>query len=299
VSVRILATGLEFPEGPVWLEDGSVLVAEIRGRRIRRVAPGGTVSVFAETGGGPNGLARGPDGAIYACNNGGSEYRGGRFTALGPAKDYAGGSIQRIDVSTHEVTTLYTHCGEHRLSSPNDLVFDTAGGFYFSDHGKKFPRYRATGGLYYARADGTHIAELVHPLDAPNGVGLSPDGRVLYVVETETARLWAFDVAAPGELKRATGSHNGGRLVCEIPGYQRFDSLALQADGDICIATLNSGFITVVKPSGEWRQVKMPESYPTNVCFGGKDLRTLYVTLAEKGELGVIEWPVAGLPLNY
>jgi gluconolactonase len=299
VSVRILATGLEFPEGPVWLEDGSVLVAEIRGRRIRRVAPDGTVSVFAETGGGPNGLARGPDGAIYACNNGGGEYRGKRFTALGPAKDYAGGSIQRIDTCTHEVTTLYTHCGEHRLSSPNDLVFDTAGGFYFTDHGKRFPRYRVTGSLYYARADGTLITELVHPLDAPNGVGLSPDGRVLYVAETETARLWAFDVAGPGELKRAADSHNGGRLVCEIPGYQRFDSLALQADGDICIGTLNSGFITVVKPTGEWRQVKMPESYPTNVCFGGPELRTLYVTLAEKGELGAIDWPVPGLPLNY
>lgn len=299
MHVDILASGLEFPEGPVWLEDGSVLVTEIRGRRIRRVAADGALSVFAETGGGPNGLARGPDKAFYACNNGGGEYRPGSFKVVGPAKDYAGGSIQRIDPATREVRTLYTHCGAQRLSSPNDLVFDTDGGFYFSDHGKRFARHRDSGAIYYARVDGSHIVELVHPLEAPNGVGLSPDGRTLYVSETETSRLWAFDIAGPGEIRRVAGSHNGGRLVCGLPGFQRFDSFALQADGDICVATLNTGHITVVKPSGEWRQVKMPETYPTNVCFGGAGLRTLYVTLAENGELGAIAWPVAGLRLNF
>ncbi len=299
MNVRIVATGLEFPEGPVWLDDGSMLVTEIRGHRIRRIAADGAACVFAETGGGPNGLACGPDGAFYVCNNGGGEYRAGHFKVIGPAKDYAGGSIQRIDAATREVRTLYTHCGEHRLSSPNDLVFDTDGGFYFTDHGKKFPRYRESGGLYYARADGSRIAELVHPLDAPNGIALSPDQRVLYVAETETSRVWAFDVAGPGEIRRVPGSHNGARLVCGLPGFQRLDSMAVQADGDICIATLNTGHVTVIKPSGEWRQVKMPETYPTNVCFGGPDLRTLYVTLAEKGELAAMDWPAAGLRLNY
>jgi len=299
MTVRIVATGLEFPEGPLWQADGSVLVAEIRGGRIRRVAPDGSLSVFAETGGGPNGLARGPDGAVYACNNGGNTYVPGRFTATGPAADYAGGSIQRVDPVTREVRALYTHCGERRLSSPNDLVFDAEGGFYFSDHGKKFARHRDAGAVYYAAADGSRIVELLHPLEAPNGMGLSPDGRTLYVSETETSRLWAFDLAGPGAIRRAPGSHNGGRLVCGLPGFQRFDSLAVQEDGAICIGTLNTGHITVVQPSGEWAQVKMPETYPTNLCFGGPGRRTAFVTLAEKGELGAIDWPVAGLALHH
>jgi len=299
-EVKILATGLKFPEGPVVMPDGSVVVTEIAGGQLSRVTADGKVSVYAKTGGGPNGAAIGPDGALYVCNNGGGEYKPGSFMAIGPAKDYAGGYIQRVDAKTGEVRTLYTHCGDKRLSSPNDIVFDTQGGFYFTDFGKKHHHARDNGGLYYAGIDGKRIVELSYPVASPNGIGLSPDGKTLYVADCESSRLWAWDVLSPGVLKKDPfPSPNGGRLVCGLPGYQRFDSLAVQANGDICVGTLIGGCITVISPSGSYTQVKVPDVYPTNICFGGADMKTAYITLSSSGQLGVMPWAEAGLRLNF
>src|SRR6185437_4507859 len=131
-----------------------------------------------------------------------------------PASDYTGGSIQRIDPATGKVTVLYDRCGAHKLCGPNDIVFDTQGGFYFTDLGKARARDRDWGGVYYARADGSKIVEVAHPILTPNGIGLSPDGAVLYVAETETARLWAFDIAEPGVVRKAPfPSPHGGRFI--------------------------------------------------------------------------------------
>ena len=300
-EVRILAQGLKFPEGPVVMPDGTVVCTEIAGQRLTRITPDGKTSVFAETGGGPNGLAIGPDGALYVCNNGGGAYAPGSLVSIGPAKDYTGGYIQRVDVRTYEVKTLYTHCGDKRLSAPNDLVFDTLGGFYFTDFGKKHQHARDHGGLYYAQPDGLRIVEVCYPMSGPNGVGLSPDGKVLYVAETDSSRLWAFDLVSPGVVKKHPfPSPNGGRLVCGLPGFQRFDSLAVQANGDICVGTLVTGHITVISPSGQvLRQVKMPDIYPTNICFGGADMKTAYITLKEGGQLAVTQWDQPGLKLKF
>ena len=298
---RILAEGFKFPEGPAVLPDGSVILTEIAGGQLSRVMPDGKVSLVAKTGGGPNGIAIGPDGACYVCNNGGGEYRPGSFMSIGPASDYAGGYIQRVDVATGEVRKLYTHCGERRLSAPNDIVFDVHGGFYFTDFGKKHHHTRDHGGLYYASTDGSSIVEVAWPVNCPNGVGLSPDGKVLYAADTEASRLWAFDITAPGVIrKHAFPSPNGGRLVCGLPGYQRFDSLAVQANGDICVATLVTGHITVISPVGQVvRQVKMPDVYPTNLCFGGPTGTTAFITLSGKGQLLEMEWAGPGLKLNW
>ena len=300
-QVNIVANGLLFPEGPVAMRDGSVLVAEIRGGRVTRVKPDGTLTVVADCGGGPNGMAIGPDGALYVCNNGGNTYPPDHFAATGPAPDYAGGSIQRVDLASGEIRVLYASCNGNRLSAPNDIVFDRHGGFYFTDMGKKRSRDRDHGGLYYALADGSHVDEIAYQVQAANGVGLSPDGNTVYVAETETSRLWAFDIIEPGRIKKqGFPSPHGGRLVHGLPGFQRFDSLAVDARGNICVATLMTGHITVIAPSGELlRQVKMPDTYPTNICFGGDDLRTAYITLSASGQLACMRWPEPGLKLNY
>ena len=301
-DVRIVAENLGFPEGPVVMPDGAVVLTDIAGGRVVRVAPGGGVALLSATGGGPNGLALGPDGALYCCNNGGGRYVPGHFMAQGPADDYEGGSIQRIDPRTGETRVLYTHCDGQRLSAPNDLVFDKAGGFYFTDLGKRYERARDHGGLYYALPDGSRIAEIAYPILSANGVGLSPDERTVYVADTEPARLWAFDIAAPGVLrKHGFPSPHGGRLVAGLGGpFARFDSLAVQANGDICVATLVAGCLTVITPDGRVvRQVEMPDTHPTNVCFGGPDLRTAYISLSETGRLGALDWPEPGLRLNF
>lgn len=300
-EIRILAGGLKFPEGPVAMADGSVILGEIAGGSVTRVAADGTKSLVSAAGGGPNGLARGPDGALYLCNNGGNEYAHGGFLSTGPLSGYETGSVQRIDPESGETKTLYTHCDGEKLSAPNDIVFDREGGFYFTDLGKRYARQRDHGGIYYALPDGSKIVELVHPFLTPNGVGLSPDEKTLYVADTESARLIAYDILAPGKLKvDPFPAPWGGRLVCGLPGFQRFDSLAVEANGNICVATLVTGHITVIAPEGRVvRQTKMPDVYPTNICFGGPDMKTAYITLSAGGQLAVTQWPEPGLKLNF
>jgi gluconolactonase len=304
---KIIADGLQFPEGPVIDRDGSLLIVEIERRTVTRIASDGsnaTKSIVAELQGGPNGMAWGPDGALYICNNGGFLFRkidGVNRTAAGVPEGYAGGWIERLDRRTGEHRVLYTRCGEHNLVGPNDIVFDSHGGFYFTDYGKFYPRYRMNGGLYYALADGSRIVEVAYPLITPNGVGLSPDGKTVYAAETETGRLWAFDLEAPGRPKRHPGfALHGGRVVCGLPGYQRFDSLAVEESGNICIATLVSACISVIGPEGQLiEQVPTGDIVTTNICFGGADRKTAYITLAGKGEVMEMPWPRAGLALAY
>jgi gluconolactonase len=302
--MKVIAKGLRFPEGPVALPDGSVLVVEIEGGTIRRVHTDGSTSVAADVGGGPNGIALGPDGALYVCNNGGLNFReeGGILRVVhGLPAGYTTGSIQRVDLGTGEVSTLYTHCGEIPLRSPNDIVFDAQGGFYFTDFGKTEGRQRDIGAVFYAHCDGNFIAEVIHPIANPNGIGLSPDGSTLYVSETETCRICSYKVLQPGKVEILPfPSLNGGRLVAGLGGFERFDGLAVDASGNICVATLVTGCITVISPDGEvLRQVKLPDPHTTNICFGGKDLKTAYVTQSWAGELIELEWDSPGLRLNF
>ncbi|MBV8825608.1 MAG: SMP-30/gluconolactonase/LRE family protein, partial [Hyphomicrobiales bacterium] len=213
-DVKIVAAGLGFPEGPVVCADGSVVLTEIRNGRCSRVTPDGKVSVFSACGGGPNGLAIGPDGYFYLCNNGGSRYVEGHSMGIGPHPDYKYGTVERIHPKTGQATVLYKEVDGHLLSAPNDLVFDTEGGFYFTDLGKRYPRHRANGGVYYAQPDGSKVAEVAYPMLSPNGCGLSPDGKTLYVADTEGAWLWAFDIEGPGQLKKpAPFAHHSGRVI--------------------------------------------------------------------------------------
>jgi gluconolactonase len=302
MSHDVIATGLQFPEGPIACADGSILLVEIERRTVTRVRPGGAVEIVAELSGGPNGVALGPDGALYIANNGGFLFQkvsGFNRTRPGVPEGYSGGWIERLDLATGARQILYDRCGDHLLVGPNDIVFDAHGGFYFTDFGKMYPRHRLNGGLYYGMADGSRIVEVTYPMITPNGVGLSPDGSEVYVAESETGRLWAFDLEAPGVMRRhGFPSPNGGRLVCGLPGYQRFDSMAVEAGGNICVATLMAACISVISPAGEVvRQVPTGDPVTTNICFGGPDLKTAYITLAGTGQLVTMPWPEAGLQL--
>ncbi|MDI2031380.1 SMP-30/gluconolactonase/LRE family protein [Saccharopolyspora sp. TS4A08] len=295
--MRLVASGLEFPEGPIALSDGSVLLVEIRGQRLSRVSPDGRVSVVAELGGGPNGAAIGPDGAVYVCNNGGFEWHDREgITAPGhqPA-DYIGGRIQRVSVDG-DVTDLYTECDGRPLRGPNDLVFDERGGFWFTDLGKSRERDSDTGALYYAQPDGSSITEVVHPLVQPNGVGLSPDGTRLYVAETGPGRVWFWDLAGPGRVD------GRAQLLHGFSGLQMLDSLAVDGDGNVCVATLVTGAVSAIAPDGTLlRQVAVPEPDPfvTNICFAGADSRTAFVTSSGRGLLYAVEWDSPGLDLEF
>jgi len=306
MDVTTVAEGLRFPEGPIAMPDGSVLVVEIAERCLTRVGPDGSVDRLVDCGGGPNGAAIGPDGAVYLCNNGEAfgfgELAG--FTIPGdPPPSWRPGSIQRVDLETKEVTTLYTHCDGTELRAPNDLVFDGHGGFYFTDFGIRRGRSADITGIYYASADGSSIREVVFPLDSPNGVGLSPDGSRLYVAETYSGRLWSWAVSGPGEVASHPGLHAGGELLYAAPGVTMFDSLAVDGEGWVCVGTLGLGVsgITAVSPDGSQVELHHIPSDPliTNICFGGEGHRTAWITASGSGRLLRSEWPRAGLRLPH
>jgi gluconolactonase len=308
-SITELSRGLGFIEGPVALDDGALLFTDIGEGRVMRRDADGSIDVAADVGGGPNGLAATSDGALLICNNGGMGIattpdglrrpdgtRGARPIQPGIQRVGPGGSIEIITTS---------HAGGSLLA-PNDLVVDEHGGFYFTDFGAVQGRAVDPGGLYYADTDASSVEakELVHvaaptvPLTQPNGVGLSPDGSILYVAETASGRLWSWAVEAPGVL--APGANpttaNGATLVYAVDGYAFFDSLAVDPDGFICLATVRKGGISVVAPDGQLEAfIPMPVFDPavTNICFS-PDGRTAYVTAAGTGRLYAIDWPRRG-----
>lgn len=292
-DIELVADGLGFPEGPVAFDDGSVLCTEITSGHLIVIDADGTAHTAADVGGGPNGAARGPDGAIYVCNNGG--IRGGQRSS--PA-------IQRVDLVTSKVDVLYIECDGRQLVAPNDLVFDDTGSFWFTDLGGD--------AIYYAAPDGTSI---VHVIDArgPNGIGLSPESESLYWAQTYTRQVMRRRLEAPGRLVPSMGYGiqplvQHGRvdadvLVAGLSGGQELDSLAIDTDGAICVGTLVDSGITVVSPDGSTVKYTLPPAFDdgavTNIAFGGTDMRTAYITLSLTGRLIACHWPTAGLRLAF
>lgn len=298
MDFEVLADGLQFPEGPIWMQDGSIVLVEIARGTLSRVWDG-RIEVIAHLGGGPNGAAVGPDGAIYVCNNGGFLWRhwNNLLVPAGTPPDYTTGRVERVDLSTGRIERLYDSVQGHRLGGPNDIVFDRQGNFWFTDLGKRFERQRDISGLYYARPDGSAITEAAYGFVSLNGVGLSPDEQTVYCNETDTGRLHAFPLTAPGVVDAANGGR--GRIVCTLPGQQPLDSLAVEENGHICSATIFNGGITIFTPTGEHEHVAFPDILTTNICFGGEGMQDAYVTLSGTGQLVKARWPRPGLKLNY
>jgi gluconolactonase len=274
MQLELVTDGLEFPEGPIALADGSVVLVEIHRQTLTRVRPDGTQEVIARLGGGPNGAAIGPDGAVYVTNNGGFGWlrgEGGTLAPHGTAADYVTGSIQRVDLKTGKVTTLYEECAGIRLRGPNDLVFDRSGGFWFSDLGKGNGDVMHMGHVLYARPDGSKIVRARDAMLTPNGVGLAP----------------------------ATDLFSAAKVLGPLPGYQLLDSLAVEAGGKVCVATLVNGGITAFDPNGGVEHTPVPDPLTTNLCFGGADLRTAFITASSTGKLYRCRWPRPGLKLAF
>ena len=306
IEYRTITDGLRFPAGPIAMPDGSIILVEIEAGQLTRVLPDGAKEVVAEPGDGPNGAAMGPDGACYVCNNGGFKWaydeEPGSIRPVGQADDYVKGRIERIDIETGKIETLYDNCNGNRLSGPNDIVFDRKGNMWFTDLGKARARDLDRGAIYWAKPDGSEIREVIQPFTTPNGIGLSPDEKTLYVAETEGGRLFAYDIVSNGEVELLPypKSLNGGRYITSDTGMRRFDSLAVEDCGNVCVATLFTGGITVASPDGGTAEfVETGDGYTTNICFGGENLQKAYITLSWQGLLVECDWPRPGLALNF
>jgi gluconolactonase len=302
---ELVAEGIGFPEGPVWVSDGSILVVEQRDCRLTRITPAGAIEPIADIAGCPNGAAIGPDGAVYIANNGGMAIDtapDGRMTVSGThAHSGQGGSIDRVDLATGKVTTLYRECDGQKIGAPNDLVFDHNGGFYFTDVGAINDVGIGWGALYYALADGSRIvrAHRGRWLISPNGVGLSADERTLYTAETFTGRVWAYTIARPGEFAVVNGGY-ARRPLGELPHFEALDSLAVDSRGRVCVGPLVGGGVAVFDPdSGGTAIVPAPDDMITNVCFGGPDMQDVWITAGASGKLYKGRWDCPGLRLAH
>jgi gluconolactonase len=305
MKMELIAEGLAFPEGPVALAGGDILVVEIQSGNLTRVEKDGSKTVVAHCGGGPNGAAVGPDGDVYVCNNGGSDWvvQDPFLFPLGRGEHYEGGKIQRVDPLTGEVETLYDRCGDHLLNAPNDIVFDQANGFYFTDFGTPHDRAQDHGVIYYAKADGSDIHEVAYPVPSPNGIGLSPDGSILYVAETFAARLWQWPVEGVGVLGAGSTPFGpgGADFLYAFGEYVYLDSMAIDSDGNICVATIFKGGITRISPQGtlvDYFPVPDYDPFVTNICFGVEDRQTAYITSSALGRLYSTPWPTPGFALT-
>ena len=304
MEIQEIANGLRFPEGPIACLDGSVIVVEIEAGRLTRIGPSGEKNVIAVTGGGPNGAAIGPDGRVYGCNNGGMRFieRDGMLLPV-PAEDDdpQTGWIDAINLENGKVETIYRECEGTPLKAPNDIVFDSHGGFWFTDHGKMRRNTHDRGAVFYAAADGSSIKRVIAPLDSPNGIGLSPDESKLYVAETHPGRVWEFQIDGPGNFKRVEGPApwEYGRLLANPTGYCLLDSLAIDGKGNVCVGSIPNA-IQVISPDGSsTRRIEMPDLFPTNICFGLAQPTHAFVTLSAYGRLVAIPWPDSGQRLAF
>jgi gluconolactonase len=339
---RVITENLGYPEGPIYQSDGSILLVEIYNGTLTRVKPDGSREVVADFGVnpagpnqpriacGPNGAAIGPDKTVYVCDNGGLAWMhvdpipNKTLKVWVPTiqpPNYITGSIKRVS-SDGKFTTLYPQPKGSPLSSPDDLVFDKSGGFWFTDWGKLkvTPQglVRDITAVYYAQPDGSKITPAIPQRSAPNGIALSPDNSRLYVAETYARWIvyWELDPDSPGTIKKnpATAKFDGSYLLTgDIPGCGTLDSMAVDEEGNIYVATMLpkgqdpavAGGITVISPKGKRLEfIKLtvegyPEPLPSNLCFGGPDRKTAYITLAGTGRLVACEMKIPGKPLNF
>jgi gluconolactonase len=301
---RVVAADLAFPEGPVPLADGSVLVSEMAAGRITRVRPDGTSVLVADVGGGPNGIAVLPDGDLVICQGGGSGWSVRPWPYPGPgAVDLylpTGPPAMPVPVQLLRVTaagvtsTLHTHDDRGEpLKKPSDVVVDRHGGVYVTDFGGLQGRTRALAGVLHAPPGGA-LREIVFPAELANGIALAPDESELYVTETRTRRVWGFELVAPGRV-------GAWRSVATIPaggpiGFGSADGCCVDAEGNIVVATIGRGGVTIVSPVGDIvAEAPLDDPMPTNAAFGGPDGTTIFVTCGSSGRLMALDgWPVPG-----
>lgn len=281
-SRTTFATGLSRPEGPTFDLEGNLYVVEMGAGRIARIDAQGRVSVFAEDGGCPNGMALGPDGNFYVCNNG------------GPSGAREQPRIERITPGG-KIEWLVSQIDGRPINAVNDITFDQHGNYYCTD-----PRGPDTGTLYshvcpptgviFGATDGS-AARIELGMRFPNGIAITPDGTTLVVAETQTRQIHAFDILEPGLLGPA-------RLYAELPDGLP-DGMCFDEEGRLLVCGFGSGNVHVFAP-GEREPVTtlaFEDSNVTNICFGGEDFRTLYVTEMTLGRVVTARWPVPGMKL--
>ncbi|MEV4777606.1 SMP-30/gluconolactonase/LRE family protein [Burkholderia sp. LMU1-1-1.1] len=241
-------------EGPAVDAAGNVYAVNFRRQQaIGIVTPQGAAREFALLPGAsvPNGLRFDRDGTLYVA-------------------DYVGHNIFRIAPGT---TIPVLHAHDERMSQPNDLAISADGVLYASD-----PDWEHnTGRVWRVDRDG-RVTLAADGMGTANGIEVSPDGRTLYVNESVQRNIWAFSIAADGTLSNK-------RLLRRFDDYG-MDGMRVDVDGNLYVSRFGKGTVVKLAPDGALlREIKLPGDRPSNLCFGGPDGRTVYVTEVEHQRL--------------
>ncbi|MCP4886829.1 MAG: SMP-30/gluconolactonase/LRE family protein [Planctomycetaceae bacterium] len=271
---ELVQDGFTFTEGPTWdSASGALYFTDIPNTTIHRLDRNDQLSAFTTDSKHANGLMVAADGRLFACQ--------------------MDGQVVAYDQKTKKAKLLVSQHNGKRFNAPNDLVLDKAGGLYFTD-----PLFRAPTPLpqevqavYYLSKNG-QVTRVTEGLAAPNGIGLSPDGKQLYVIPSRQAEMLVYDVVGAGKL-------SNGRTLCQLKQPEGKsgtggDGMALDTEGNLYITT-NLG-VEIISPAGEHRGLVVFPQQPANVTFGGEDRKTMYVTA--RSALYRIRMPIAGLPSN-
>ncbi len=241
-------------EGPACDREGNIFAVNFgKQQTIGRVTPAGKSEVFVGLPG-------------KSVGNGIRFNRAGRMFVA----DYVGHNVLQIDPETKTVS-VFAH--EAKMNQPNDLAIAPDGTLYASDPNWK----EGTGQLWRISTDGTVNLE-AKDMGTTNGVEVSPDGKRLYVNESKQRKVWVFDIRPDGSLANK-------RLFKEFPDHG-FDGMRCDVDGNLYITRYGKGTVVKVSPRG-WilREIHVLGARPSNICFGGPDGRTAYVTEVEKARL--------------
>lgn len=254
-EVQLVQDGFQFTEGPAADDSGTVYFTDIPATSIFRINADGSVEKVVADSGHANGLMFDDSGRMLACQ------MDGRLVAYDP--------------SDFSVTVLAAEYEGERFNAPNDLAIDSDGGVYFTD-----PLFRApqplpqgTMGVYYVAKDGT-VSRVAEELPAPNGIGISPDGKTLYVIPSLSSEMLAYTIEGPGKISNRS-------VFCRLEqpeGQQDSggDGMCLDEKGNLYITSALG--VQVFDPQGKHLgTIRFPQQ-PANVAFGGPEGNTLYVT---------------------
>ena len=248
---KSFTTGIE---GPNCDAEGNIYVVNFaRQQTIGKVTPDGKAEVFVTLPGKStgNGIVFDKKGAMYIA-------------------DYVGHNVLKVDMKTKKVS-VFAH--EPKMSQPNDLAIAPDGTLYASD-----PNWEnGTGQLWRIGTDGK-VTLVAEKMGTSNGIEVSPDGKTLYVNESVQRNVWAFDIAKGGSLRNK-------RLLKKFDDHG-FDGMRCDADGNLYITRHGKGTVAVLSPAGKViREIDVLGTKPSNLCFGGPDGRTVYVTEVDKQRL--------------
>jgi gluconolactonase len=254
-EIRKVQGDFQFTEGPAADMEGNLYFTDVSANRIYKLSKGGKISIFVEPSNHANGLMAVGENKLIACQ--------------------MDGQLVSIDLKVKKVDVLSSKYKEERFNAPNDLVVDKMGGVYFTDPLFRAPQPLPQGkeAVYYRSPDGT-VIRLLDNLKAPNGIILSPDGKTLYVIPSMQKDMWAYHVESPGKLGE-------GRVFCILKQQEGRDNsggdgLTIDIKGNLYIASELG--VQVFNPDGELLGIMEFPEQPSNLTFGGPDMKTLYVT---------------------